>query len=118
MSRPRFLADEDLRSSIIRAVRQRAPKLEFVTVIDAYLSSAPDEEVLEFAWQHELLVVSHDVNTMKAFAAKRVANGRGLRGLFLAPQRSAIRLVAESLVLIWEASEFEEWRDRIVYLPL
>ena len=117
MSRPRFLADEDLRGSIVGAVRRMAPTLEIVTIVEENLSSATDEEVLEFAWEHELLVVSHDVNTMKSFAAQRIADGRRIHGLFLVPQQRAIRMVAESLVLIWEASEFEEWRDRIVYLP-
>jgi Domain of unknown function (DUF5615) len=118
MSRPRFLADEDLRGGIVRAIRGMAPKLEIVTITEAVLSSVPDEEVLEFAWKHDLLLVSHDVNTMKAFAEERIADGRHIHGLFLTSQRSAIREVAESLVLIWKASEFEEWQDRIVYLPL
>lgn len=115
MSRPRFLADEDLRGSIVRAVRRMSATLEFVTIVEEDLSSAADEEVLEFAWQHEWLVDSHDVNTLKAFAEQRIADRQGLHGLFLVPQRSDIRMVAESLVLIWDASEFEEWRDRIVF---
>jgi len=118
MSRPRFLADEDLRGSIVRAVRRMAPTLEIATVVEEDWSAATDEDVLEFASEHEWLIISHDVNTMKAFAEQRIADGRGIYGLFLVPQSSAIRLIAESLVLIWEASEFEEWRDRIVYLPL
>ncbi len=55
---------------------------------------------------------------MKAFAERRIAEGYRIHGLFLAPQSRSTRTVAENLVLIWSASEFEEWRDRIVYLPL
>jgi hypothetical protein len=117
MSRPRFLADEDLRGSIVRAVRGRAPLAEVATVVEMGWASAPDSEVLEFAWQHRWLLVSHDVTTMKAFAAERIADGRGVHGLFLVPQRSKLPLIAECLELIWAASEFEEWRNRIVYLP-
>lgn len=118
MRRPRFLADEDLRGSIVRAIRRMAPTLEVTTIVENNLSSMIDEQVLEFAWQHWWLLVSHDVNTMKAVAERRIADGRGIHGLFLVPQRSAIRSVAESLVIIGEASEFEDWRNRIVYLPL
>jgi PIN like domain len=118
MSRPRYLADEDLRGSIVRAVRRSAPSLEITSVLDEALLSVSDEMVLDFAWRHRWLVISHDVNTLKATAEKRIAEERGLHGLFLVPQRSATRKVADSLVLIWEASEFEEWRDKIVYLPL
>jgi hypothetical protein len=117
MSRPRFLADEDLRGSIVRAVRRKLSTIQLVTVVEQDWISATDEEILDLAWQHQWLVVSHDVNTMKAIAEKRIADGRGIHGLFLAPQSRSIRLIAESLVLISEASEFEEWCDRIIYLP-
>ena len=63
-------------------------------------------------------VVSHDVNTMKGTAEHRVAAAQGMKGLFLVPQSRRTRLIAESLVLIWAASQAEEWQDRIVYLPL
>ena len=117
MSKPRFLADEDLRGSIVRAVGRMEPELEVTTVVKKGLSSVSDEDVLEFAWSQRRLLVSHDVNTMKAHAEQRIADGQGLHGLFLVPQTRSTRLVAECLVLIWAASEFEEWRERIVYLP-
>lgn len=118
MSQPRFLADEDLRGSIVRAVRRLEPDLEITTVVEQGQCSASDEDVLEYAWENQRLLISHDVNTMKAIAERRIAQGHSIHGLFLVPQSRSTRSVAESLVLIWSASEFEEWRDRIVYLPL
>ena len=118
MSPPRFLADEDLRGSIVRAVRRLEPNVAITTIVEQGQSSISDEEVLAYAWENQWLLVSHDVTTMKAMAERRLATGDGLHGLFLASQSQSTRVVAESLVLIWSASEFEEWRDRIVYLPL
>jgi hypothetical protein len=118
MSTPRFLADEDLRRAIVTATRRLEPTLEFAIAQDVGLQGVPDPEVLEFANANGLLVVSHDVNTMKAAAEARIADGRGVSGLFLAPQRHPVRAVAESLVLIWAASQAEEWGDRIQYLPI
>jgi len=117
MSRPRFLADEDLRRSIIRAARRMEPAVEFTTVVEQHLSAATDEEVLEHAYRERWLLVTHDVNTMKQCAEHRVADGSGIHGLFLVPQSRPTRSVAECLVLISTSSEFDEWRDRIVYLP-
>ena len=117
MSRPRFLADEDLSGNIVRAVRRMEPQVEIVNVVEQGLSSSTDEEVLEFAWQHQWLIVSHDVNTMTAAAQQRINGDAGLHGLFLVVQGQPIRDVAECLVLIHEASEFEEWLNLIVYLP-
>jgi hypothetical protein len=118
MSTPRFLADEDLRRAIVRATRRLEPTLEFATAQDLGLSGVTDFQVLEFAHSQGWLLVSHDVNTMKAAAEQRVRGGQGMSGLFLTPQNRPVRTVAESLVLIWAASQIEEWRNRIVYLPL
>jgi hypothetical protein len=112
------LADEDLRRSIVHATRRFEPAIEFSTVVQLGFARASDREILAFAWENHWLVVSHDVNTMKVEAEARVRDARGLAGLFLVPQRHPTRVVAESLLLIGSASQREEWRDRIVYLPL
>jgi len=97
MSQPRFLADEDLRGSIVQAVRRLEPALEMTTVVAQGQSSISDEDVLTYAWGNQWLLVSHDVNTMKAFAEHRIAEGHHIHGLFLAPQSRSTRAVAESL---------------------
>ncbi len=86
MSRPRFLADEDLRHSIVQAIRGIEPELAITTVFEAGLASVADDEVLQYAWQHHLLLLSHDVNTMTFFAEQRIADENGICGLFLVPQ--------------------------------
>lgn len=118
MSRPRFLADEDLRFEIVLAVRRLEPAVEFLTVLELGWSGSTDAEILARAQSNGLLVVSHDVNTLRAEAQQRIADGRGVAGVFLTPQRNPTRPVAESIVSIWGASEAEEWTDRIVYLPI
>ena len=117
MSRPRFLADEDLRFDIVLAVRRLEPAVEFPTVVELGHSGALDPDILAFAHSNGLLVVSHDVNTLRAEAEQRIADGRGVAGVFLTAQRNPTRPVAETLVAIWGASEAEEWKDRIVYVP-
>ena len=118
MSQLRFLADEDLRGAIIRAIRRLEPSIELTTVREEGIAGAQDPQVLEHCWQNRWLLLSHDVNTMKALAEERVTQQAGLHGLFLIPQDRPIRVVAESVVQIWSASEFEEWQNQIVFLPL
>lgn len=118
MSVVRYLADEDLRHEIVSATRRLDPAIRFTTVIEAGLSGALDRVVLQFAASEGLLVVPHDVNTMKAEAERRLRQGLALSALFLAPQFRPTREIAESLFLIWSVSEAEEWDGRIVYLPL
>jgi hypothetical protein len=38
-------------------------------------------------------------------------------GVLLTPQHSLTRDVADSLILMWAASEAQEWRDRVVFIP-
>lgn len=118
MTAPRFLADEDLRFEIVLATRRLEPALDFSTVVEHGLSGADDSTILEYAQANGLMVVSHDVNTMKAVAEDRIRGGLGVDGLFLVPQSRLTRPIAESLIVIWAGSSADEWTGRIVYLPL
>ncbi len=118
MSVPRFVTDEDVHGPIIHAVRRLEPSLEIVRAFDIGLSHVDDSVILDYAMNNGLLVVSHDVNTIKAAAERRIAAGQGVSGLFIVLQGRPTPAVAESLVLIWAVSQAEEWRDRIAFLPL
>lgn len=118
MRRPRYLADEDFRNSIIAAVRRLEPAIDFLTVVEAGRAGAADADVLALADAEQRIVVSHDVSTMKAAAESRTASGNTMTGLFLVPKPKSRRSVAESLLLVWAASEAEEWRDQIIFLPM
>jgi len=117
MSRPRFLADEDLRMEIVHAARRLEPALEILVVGEVAPKGIDDSAILDFAFRERLIVVSHDVSTLRPEAERRVRDGRGIAGVLLAPQRSLSRAVAESLMLIWAASDAEEWIDRIEFIP-
>ena len=118
MSRPRFLADQDLNEHIISGVLRHEPSIEFLRLRDIGLGRRADADILSHAAAQGLLVVSHDVNTMIDQAFSRLAAGELLSGLFMVRQRSPIAPVIESLVLIWSASEAEEWQGQVVFLPL
>lgn len=118
MSRPQFLADNDLNEQIIRGILRREPLITFTRVREAGLSNAPDAEVLAYASDRGLILVSHDVNTMPAAALARIDRGQPLPGLFMTRQTGPVAPLIDSLVLIWSASEAEEWQGQIVFLPL
>lgn len=118
MSKPKFLADNDLRDSIVFGVLRREPAIEFVRVRHIGLDSVNDSEVLEFASNGKWIVVSHDVNTMSAAAFERMDSGLAMAGLFLAKQRGPVGPLVESLHLIWDESEAAEWVNIVEFLPL
>jgi len=118
MSRPRFLADHDLNDYIVAGVLRLEPSVQFLRARELGLARASDDQVLQFAVANPLLVVSHDVTTMSDAAYKRLGQGLPLTGLFLVKQLTPVAAVIDSLVLIWSASELEEWGGRVQYLPL
>jgi hypothetical protein len=65
-----------------------------------------------------LLVVSHDINTMPSAAYIRMRAGQQMAGLFMVKQSDPVGPVIASLILIWSASEAEEWENYVCFLPL
>jgi hypothetical protein len=82
MSRPRFLADNDLNDAIVVGVRRREPGMEFSRLRDLGLATRSDLEVLEFADKENWIVVSHDVNTMREVACTRLGAASPWAGCF------------------------------------
>jgi len=117
VSRPRFLADHDLHGSIVKGVLLAAPEAEFYRAQDLGLSKHADAELLTIAAQAGMIVVSHDVNTMRAQAYARIVSGQPMSGLLLAHQWDAIGPVIEALLLVWHAADADEWNDRVEFLP-
>jgi predicted nuclease of predicted toxin-antitoxin system len=109
MSRPRFLADNDLNDHIVTGLLRREPAIEFKRAREVGLQNRPDPEVLEYAAAHGLIVVSHDVNTMPSHAYRRLTQGAPMSGLLMAKQTDPVGPVIEDLLLVWSSSEAEEW---------
>jgi hypothetical protein len=118
MSRPRFLADNDLNDAILMRARRREAATEFAGLRDFGLAAWTDPDVLDFTARENWIVVSHDVNTLRNAAYARIGTGLPMGGLLLAHQRTPVSAVIESLLLIWAASDAEEWAGQIEFLPL
>jgi len=94
--KPRFQADNDLRGSIRTGVLRREPSVDFQSAHKAKFDGLPDPDVLRLAAEEGRILISHALWCCRG-----------------TPLGSAI----ESVVLIWLASEADEWIDRIVWLP-
>ena len=113
----RFQADADFHQNIVRAVRRRAPAIDFQTAHEAGLHGLDDAAVLAQAAREGRILVSHDRRTMPRHVANFTAT-RTSAGVILISQHLPIMQAVEDLILIWEASEAEEWVNRLDSLPL
>lgn len=118
MTPVRYLFDENCNARIVRGIRRRASKLDVITVHEAGLAGADDSTILTHAAEQGLIVVSHDVQTMIAYATVKLALGAPMAGLVVIPMAYPIGQAIEDLLLIADVSTSEEWQGRIVFLPL
>lgn len=92
--------------------------MDFLSASDANLAGVRDPDVLALAAEQGRILVSHDFQTMpRHFADFLQAHGSS-PGLILVPQYFPIGEAVEELVVIWGASEAEEWQNRILEIPL
>lgn len=113
----RFQADADLNQIIALAALRREASLDFLTAAAANLVGRKDSEVLAAAAREGRILVSHDQKTMPGHFAEFIAHTFS-PGLLLIPQHLPVAVAVEDILLIWGASDAEEWVNQIRYLPL
>lgn len=116
--RVRFQADANLNALIVRGLLRRQPQIDIQTADAAGFAGVPDSEVLALAAQSERILVSHDYHTIPAHFAAFLASGHHSPGVLLLHQTLSIARAINELLLVWSATEPDEWRDTLTYLPL
>ena len=113
----RYQADADFNEDIVTGVLRRAPEVDFETAHEAGLSGLEDLQVLALAADEGRILVTHDRRTMPRYFGEFIQS-RTSPGLFVIPQHAELLIVIEELILIWAASEAEEYVNSIRSLPL
>ena len=113
----RLLVDHDFNERILRGVQSRA-EIDAIFARAVGLDDEPDSALLAWAATQERIVISHDLQTMPAFAIARVRSQQTMPGLILVPQEVRIGKAIEEITTVALCSDPSEWRDMIVYIPL
>jgi hypothetical protein len=113
----RFQADADLNQIILLAAIRREPAIDFQTAMAAALSGVDDAKVLANAATEGRVLVTHDRRTMPRHFFEFIARETS-PGLLVIPQSLSIASAVEDIILIWSATEAEEWINRICIFPL
>ena len=91
--------------------------MDFLSANRANLEGIPDPAVLALAAQQGRVLVTSDLKTMPRYFGEFLQEGGSSPGVFLVKQHAPIAEVIDALVLVWAASDADEWRDRIVEIP-
>ncbi len=112
----RYQADWDLNQHIVEAIRRREPSIDFQTAHAGGLAGLTDPEVLALAAQTNRILVTHDRKTMPRHFGDFIIQNT-CPGVIIVSRNLAIAQAAEALMLIWLASEAEEWINTLQTLP-
>jgi hypothetical protein len=100
------------------AASRRQASTDFKSAASAHLLGKTDPEVLALAAQEGRLLVTQDVRTMPQHFGNFVQQGNRSPGVILVPQTVPVAVAIEALILIWSATDQEDWSDRIVRIPV
>ena len=113
----KFQADADLNEDIVTGVLRRVPEIDFQTATEAGLQGLKDENVLEIASLENRILVTHDRRTMPKHFAAFIQN-KDCAGVLIISRKLEINAALQELILIWSASEAEEYINSIRQLPV
>ncbi len=119
MNRVRYLLDENLPHRLKNQLIFHEPSIEvlFVGENKAPPLGTSDPDILNWIEQNDCILVSRKRNTMPGHFKDHITKGGHVMGIFLIRKEILIGKLIENLLLIWGASEPEEYRDQIFYLP-
>lgn len=114
--RIRFLGDANFNHLIVRGLIRQQPLIDFENGESAQLRGLSDPDVLALAATKGRVLVSHDYRTMPTHFAQYITSGHHTPGVLLIHQTRPVAQGIEALLLVWEASDPDEWRDKLTYL--
>jgi hypothetical protein len=98
-------------------LRRREPSVDFQGAHDGGVVGAADPDVLRIAAASGRILISHDRKTMPAHLVHFLEQ-RSSPGVIIVSQDLDIGAAIEELLLIWAATEAEEWVDRLGFVPV
>lgn len=120
MSEIKSLLDERVNPRLRKGLKRLAPEIVVWRLGDP---SAPtlgtlDPEILLWCEERGFSLVTNNRESMPVHLREHLAAGRHMPDIFTLNPNMTIGETADELVLIWGASEAEEYADQLNYLPL
>ena len=114
----RFLADENFDNRILNGLHRIVSDFDAVRVQDTEIYQAPDTTVLEWAVNHNYIILTHDVRTMIGYAYDRVKSGLPMLGLIEVSDDLPIGQAIDELAIMIDASTPADFDQQVKYIPI
>jgi predicted nuclease of predicted toxin-antitoxin system len=113
-----LFVDQNFNQHIVEGLMRRDPGLDLIHVREVGLEAAPDPAILEWAAQHDRVLLTHDRRTIPPFAYARVAAGQAMPGVFLASDDMPTGQAIDEILLAVHCLTPDECKDIVKYFPL
>jgi len=116
----RYLLDEHMDTALRVQLLRRVPELVVWMIGDP---GAPhygtlDPDILLWCEANSFMLVTRNRQSMPVHLQEHLAAGHHVPGIFVVPPQMTMGSLMDQLLLAWGASEAEEYRDLLRYLPL
>ena len=120
MSGFRFLLDENVNPALRDALHRQMPELIVWIIGDpaAPPYGAADPDILRWCEDHNFSMITNNRASMPLHLSEHLAEGRHVPGIFILNPGRSIGAIVEEIMLVCGASKSEEYRDRLIYLPI
>jgi Domain of unknown function (DUF5615) len=114
-----YLLDENMAPAYYEQLQHRQPNLVVVMVGDCHAppKGTLDPEILNWCEENDFILVTNNRRSMPVHLKEHLAKGRHLPGILALRKDASFGRVLEDLVLVAEAADEDEFRDRIDYIP-
>ncbi|MGB7415771.1 MAG: DUF5615 family PIN-like protein [Thermosynechococcaceae cyanobacterium] len=112
-----LLADENFNGAILRGLIRRLPELDIVRVQDVGLIHADDPTILEWAANHQRILLTHDVATITLYAYERIKQELSMPGVVEVIATAPIGQIIRDLELFILCSQPGEYEGQILFIP-
>ena len=93
-------------------------ELDVVRAQDVGLTETPDPILLDWAASENRLILTHDYETMIAFAYDRVRAELPMSGLAMVSSELPVGIAIDELAIFAECSRNREWDGQVVFFPM
>ncbi len=114
----KLISDENFNGDILRGLYRHRSELDVVRVQDVGLSAASDQEIMAWASTEGRILLTHDRETMPAYAYERVIAGDTMSGVFLVSDLMPLGLATEEIFLADECMAQAECENLVRFFPL
>lgn len=120
MTRIQYLFDEHVDPLYHEGLLRREPSIVMrqVGAADSPPKGTLDPDLLVWCEERQFILVTENRKTMPRHLTDHLNEGRHIPGILVMNQKMTIGATIEELLLIWVASNEDEYRDRIVHLPV